>query len=60
MLLQPPSDPGPAPLTPRRARVIVREIPARRGILGGYRVHALDIIAAVLGIAVLLAIFWPH
>jgi hypothetical protein len=59
-LLQPPPDPGPAPLTPRRAQVTIREIPLRPRLLGGYRIHALDVIALVLGIAVLLAIFWPH
>ena len=58
-LLAPP-DPGPAPLTPRRTRVTIREVPRRPRILGGYRIHALDVITAVLGIAVLLAIFWPR
>ena len=61
-LLEPP---GPAPLTPTRARVTIRETPRsaprRSGIwIGGYRIHALDVIAVVLGIAVLLAIVWPH
>jgi hypothetical protein len=60
-LLRPPTDPGPATLTPRRARVTIREIPGRTGIrIGGYSIHALDVIAGVLGIAVLLAIFWPQ
>jgi len=61
-LLEPPPDPGPAPLTPQRAQVTIREIPSprRRRILGGYRLHVLDVITVVLGIAVLLAIFWPH
>ena len=60
-LLSLPPDPGPAPLTPQRARVAIREIPHRTGIrIGSYRVHALDVITVVLGIAVLLAIFWPH
>jgi hypothetical protein len=61
-LLRPPPhpDPGPAPLTPRRAQVTIREIPPRPRILGGYRVHALDVITVLLGIAVLLAIFWPR
>jgi len=63
-LLRPPADPGPAPLTPWRARVAIREMPRsgprRPRIPGGYRVHALDVITVVLGIAVLLAIFWPH
>jgi hypothetical protein len=60
-LLSPPPDPGPAPLTPLRARVTIREVPRRTGIrIGGYRIHVLDVIAVVLGIAVLLAIFWPH
>jgi hypothetical protein len=60
-LLTPPPDPGPAPWTPHRARVTIREIPTHRpGILGGYRIHPLDVIAVVLGIAVLLAVFWPR
>jgi hypothetical protein len=59
-LLQPPPDPGPAPWTPYRTEVSIREIPGHRRILGGYRIHALDVIAVVLGIAVLLAIFWPR
>lgn len=64
-LLRPPPDPGPAPLTPRRTRVTIRETPGaaprRPGIwIGGYRIHALDVIAMVLGIAVLLAIVWPQ
>ncbi len=62
-LLQPPPDLGPAPLTPRRAQVWIREIPRpaprRPGIwIGRYRIHVLDVIMAVLGIAVLLVIFW--
>ena len=58
-LLEPP---GPATLTPRRARVTIREYPPRRrGIrIGGYRVHALDVIALLLGLAVIVAIVWPH
>jgi len=59
-LLRPPLDPDPAPLTPRRAQVTIREIPPRPRLLRGYRIHSLDVIAVVLGIAVLLAIFWPH
>jgi hypothetical protein len=61
-LLQPPPDPGlgPAPLTPRRAQVTIRELPPRRRVLGGYRVHVLDVITVLLGIAVLLAVFWPR
>ena len=64
-LLQSPPDPGPAPWTPRRARVTIRETPRtaprHSGIrIGGYRIHALDVIAVLLGIAVLLAIFWPR
>jgi hypothetical protein len=60
-LLQPPPHLGPAPLTPRRTRVTIRETrPApRRPWLRGYRVRALDVIAVALGIAVLLAIVWP-
>ena len=35
--------------------------PRRPGIrIGGYRIHVLDLITLTLGIAVLLAIFWPH
>jgi hypothetical protein len=64
-LLHPPPDPGPAPLTPRRVRVTIRETPRsaprRPGIwIGGYRIHALDVITLLLGIAVLLAIVWPQ
>jgi len=64
-LLQPSPDPGPAPLTPRRTRVTIRETPrsapSRLGIrIGGYRIHVLDVITLMLGIAVLLAIFWPQ
>jgi hypothetical protein len=57
-LLQPPPDPGPAPWTPWRT---VGGFPPRRpGIrIGGYRVRALDVIAFLLGVAVLLAIVWP-
>ena len=63
-LLQPP-DPGPAPLMPRRARVTIREIPSpvtrRPGTwIGSYRIHPLDVITVVLGIAVLLAVFWQQ
>jgi hypothetical protein len=62
-LLQPPPHLGPAPLTPQRARVTIRDTPRaaprRRGTwIGGYRVHVLDVITIVLGIAVLVAIFW--
>jgi hypothetical protein len=62
-LLQ-PLDPGPADLTPTRARVWIREIPQRPprrpGVwIGGYRVCALDVVAAVLGIVLLVVIFWP-
>ena len=64
-LLTPPLDPGPAPLTPRRTRVTIRETPRaaprRPGIrIGSYRIHVLDVIAMVLGLAVLLAISWPQ
>jgi hypothetical protein len=64
-LLTPPPDPGPAPLTPHRARVTLRETrgpaPRRPGTwIGGYRIHVLDVITLTLGIAVLLAIFWPR
>lgn len=60
-----PAGLGPAPLTPRRAQVWIREIPRpaprRPGIwIGSYRVHVLDVIMIVSGIAVLLAIFWAH
>jgi len=52
-----------APLMPRRARVTIRETPSpvtrRPGTwIGRYRVHPLDVISVVLGIAVLLAVFW--
>ena len=55
-------------LTPYRARVTIREIPQRPqrpprrpGIwIGGYRVRALDVIAAVCFAALLVVIFWPH
>lgn len=60
-LLQPPPELGPAPLTPRRARVWIRETPRpaprRPGIwIGSYRIHVLDVIAVVLAIALLLVI----
>ena len=50
-------------MTPRRAQVWIREIsrraPRRPGIwIGSYRIHVLDVITAVLGIAVLLAVIW--
>lgn len=64
-LLQPSPDLGPAPLTPRRAEVWIREIPRpaprRPGIwIGSYRLHVLDVITVVLGIAALAAITWLH
>ncbi|HTQ89651.1 MAG TPA: hypothetical protein VMK84_09180 [Streptosporangiaceae bacterium] len=63
-LLQPPPDQGPAPWTPRRAQVTIRENhPAShhpRTWIGNYRIHPLDVITALLAIAVLLAIFWPR
>ena len=64
-LLQPPPYLGPAPLTPHRARVTNRETPRpaprRPGTwTGGYRIHVLDVITAVLVAAVLVAVFWPH
>jgi hypothetical protein len=64
-LLQ-PMDPGPAPLTPHRARVRIREIPQRPprrpGIwIGSYRVRALDVITVLLVAAAVAAWFlWPH
>lgn len=63
-LLHPPPDPGPAPLTPRRTRVTIRESPRAasrrpRIRIGSYRIHVLDAVTLVLGIAVLLAIIWP-
>ena len=63
-LLQPPPHLGPAPLTPRRTRVTIRETPRpaprRPGAwIGNYRIHPLDVISIVLGIAILLAIVWP-
>ena len=68
MLLQ-PLDPGPADLTPYRARVTIREIPQRPqrpprrpGIwIGGYRVRAIDVITFILVAAAVLAyLYWPH
>ena len=63
-LLHPPPDPGPAPWTPQRARVTIREnrpAPRRPGTwIGKYRIHPLDVVTVLLGIAVLLAIFWPR
>jgi hypothetical protein len=64
-LLTPPPDPRPAPLTPRRTRVTIRETPLsatrRPGIrIGTYRIHVLDVVVLILGIAVILAICWPH
>jgi hypothetical protein len=62
-LLQPPPHLDPAPLTPRRAQVTLHEIlrPAPRRLrTGGYRIHVLDVITAVLVAAVLLAVFWPR
>jgi hypothetical protein len=64
-LLQPGPDLGPAPLTPRRARVWIREIPRpaprRPGIwIGSYRIQVLDVITVVLAIAALAALAWPH
>jgi hypothetical protein len=63
-LLQPPPHLGPAPLTSRRTRVTLRETPRpaprRPGIwIGSYRVHALDVVALLLGLAVVVAIVWP-
>jgi hypothetical protein len=62
---QPPPHQGPAPQTPRRAQVSIRETPRPAPRLpgtriGGYRIHVLDMITAVLVVAVLLAIFWPR
>jgi hypothetical protein len=64
-LLQPPPHLGPAPLTPHRAQVTIRETrrpaPRRPGIwIGSYRIQPLDVITVLLGIAVLLAIFWTQ
>lgn len=60
--LEPTPDLGSAPLTARRAQVWIRETPRPRpaapGIwIGGYRIHVLDVITVVLGMAVLLVIF---
>ena len=62
MLLQPP-DPGPADLTPYRARVWIREVPQRPprkpGVwIGRYRVRALDVVCVALIAAALAAYFW--
>jgi hypothetical protein len=45
--------------TPARARVTLRELPARRpgAWIGGYKVHVLDVVAVIFGSAVLVAIF---
>jgi hypothetical protein len=48
---------------PRRARVTIRGTPSpvtrRPGTwIGSYRIHPLDVITVVLGIAVLVAVFW--
>jgi hypothetical protein len=47
VLLQPPADLGPADLTPRRARVTIREVPQppRRDWAGWWRRHRADVIA---------------
>ena len=56
-----PPDPGPAPPAPQRAPGANPDKTHPTAIrIGSYRVHALDVITVVLGIAVLLAIFWPH
>ena len=64
-LLQPPPHLGPAPLTPQRAQVTIRKTrrpaPRRPGTwTGGYRIHPLDVITVLLGLAVPLAIFWTQ
>ena len=61
-LLQPPPHLGPAPLTPRRTRVTIRETRTapHRPWLRGYRVHPLDVITVLLGFTVVIAIFWTH
>jgi hypothetical protein len=63
-LLQPPPDPDPAPWTPQHARVTIggtRPASRRPGTwIGNYRVHPLGVVTVLLGIAVLLAIFWPR
>lgn len=68
-LLQPPPEfnPAPQPLTPRPSRVMLRAQPQKpapqprlNGVwIRGYKIHAIDVIAAALAVAVLLAIFWP-
>jgi hypothetical protein len=58
-LLTPPPDPGPAPWTPRRARVTIRELPGSAP-RARYRVHFLDVVTVLLGLALLLTIFWPR
>jgi hypothetical protein len=59
VLLEPPPDRGPRDLTPRRARVTIREIPQppRRDWAGWWRRHWVDVIAlAVIALAVTAAI----
>jgi len=55
VLLQPPPDLGPADLTPRRARVTIREVPLppQRDWVGMWRRHLADVVAlAVVAAAV--------
>ena len=63
-LLQLAPRPRPPRPPPRRTRVTIRDIPRpprRPGIwIGNHHVTGLDLITAAFGIAVLLAIFWPH
>lgn len=56
-------DAEPRDLTPRRTKVTIAPLPPRRPRrrwLHGYKIHALDVTAAVLGLLLLLVIFWPH
>lgn len=55
-LLQPPPETGPLP---GHVRVTLRELPQRPPLLRGYRIHPLDVMTVILGIAVIVAIVWP-
>jgi len=58
MLLRLPPDPGPADLTPRRARVTVRDVPAppRRDWAGWWRRHWADALALAVIVAAVAAL----
>ncbi|MGH3192340.1 MAG: hypothetical protein ACRDOL_34845 [Streptosporangiaceae bacterium] len=69
MLLGPQPGPEPRDFTPRPARITIREIPqrpsrrppGRTGLwIGGYKIHALDVVAAVFAVAVIVAFTIIH